>query len=300
MYGFDYLLMQGANGLVIGCLYALMALGLTLIFSVLKVINFAHGEFYMIGGYMSYFLVTLVGGVNPFLGVLFGMAVLLVLGTAFDYMFLRPMHRGHVNRPYEYAILVTFGLSIFLQNLVLAIAGPFPHRTPSFMEGGVRIGTISISADRLIAAGLALVLMLAMLTFIKITWTGMAMRAVSQDRDAASVTGINPLRMANITFALGAALAGAAGALIAPIFSVVPDVGVLPSLRSFVIVVLGGMGSIKGAILGGIIIGLVESMGAAFIPDMTRALAYRELYGLMIFVLVLLFRPRGLFGEASS
>lgn len=300
MYGFDYFLMQASNGLITGCLYALMALGLTLIFSVLKVINFAHGEFYMIGGYMSYFLVTFVSGVNPFLAVLFGMVVLLIFGSAFDYVFLRPMHQGTVNRPYEYAILVTFGLSFFLQNLVLAVAGPFPHRTPSFMEGGVQIGPITISADRLIAAGLALFLMLAVLSFIKITWTGMAMRAVSQDRDAASVTGINPLRMANTTFALGAALAGAAGALIAPIFGIVPDVGVLPSLRSFIIVVLGGMGSIKGAILGGIIIGLVESMGAAFIPDMSRALAYRELYGLMIFVLVLLFRPRGLFGEESK
>jgi branched-chain amino acid transport system permease protein len=299
MHGLEYLFMQAANGLVIGCLYALMALGLTLIFSVLKVINFAHGEFYMIGGYMSYFLVTVIGGVNPFVGVIFGMAVLLVLGSTFDYLFLRPMHRGDVDRPDEYAILVTFGLSFFLQNLVLAVAGPFPHRTPSFMEGGIRLGTFMISADRLIAAGLALVLMFALLMFIKLSWTGMAMRAVSQDRDAASVTGINPLRMANFTFALGAALAGASGALIAPIFSVVPDVGVLPSLRSFIIVVLGGMGSIKGAILGGIIIGLVESLGAAFVPDISRALAYRSLYGLMIFVLVLLFRPRGLFGEAQ-
>lgn len=299
MSGLEYFFMQGTNGLVTGCLYALMALGLTLIFSVLKVINFAHGEFYMIGGYMSYFLVTMVGNVNPFLGVIFAMVVLLILGTAFDNVFLRPMHRGDVERTHEYAILVTFGLSFFLQNLVLAVAGPFPHRTPSFMEGGIRIGTIPISADRLIAAGIALILMLVVLAFIKISWTGMAMRAVSQDRDAASVTGINPLQMANITFAMGAALAGAAGALIAPIFCIVPDVGVLPSLRSFIIVVLGGMGSIKGAILGGIIIGLVESMGAAFIPDISRALAYRELYGLMIFVLVLLFRPRGLFGEAQ-
>lgn len=299
MYGVDYFFMQGANGLVIGCLYALMALGLTLIFSVLKVINFAHGEFYMIGGYMSYFLVTLTGGLHPFWGVLFGMAVLLMIGSTFDYLFLRPMHRGEVDRPAEYAILVTFGLSFFLQNLVLGLAGPFPHRTPSFMEGGIRIGIISISADRLIAAGLALLLMGGLLTFIKLTWTGKAMRAVSQDRDAASVTGINPLRMSNIAFAIGASLAGASGALIAPIFGIVPDVGVLPSLRAFIIVVLGGMGSIKGAILGGLIIGMVESMGVAVIPDMTRALAYRELYGLIIFVLVLLFRPRGLFGEAQ-
>jgi branched-chain amino acid transport system permease protein len=299
MYGPEYLLMQVANGLVIGCLYALMALGLTLIFSVLKVINFAHGEFYMIGGYMSYTMVVLFAGLNPFWGVVFGMMVLLVLGSVFDYLFLRPMHRGKVDRPAEYAILVTFGLSFFLQNLVLALAGPFPHRTPSFMAGGIHIGIISISADRLIAASLALVLMLALLVFIKLTWTGRAMRAVSQDRDAASVTGINPLRMSNIAFAIGASLAGASGALIAPIFSIVPDVGVLPSLRSFIIVVLGGMGSVKGAILGGIIIGLVESLGAAFVPDMSRALAYRQLYGLMIFVVVLLFRPRGLFGEAQ-
>jgi branched-chain amino acid transport system permease protein len=299
MYGSEYIIMQIANGLVTGCLYALMALGLTLIFSVLKVINFAHGEFYMIGGYMSYFIVTLITGIHPLWGVLFGMLVLLMLGSAFDYLFLRPMHRGDVDRPAEYAILVTFGLSFFLQNLVLAVAGPFPHRTPSFMEGGILIGVISISADRMIAAGLALVLMLALLIFIKTSWTGRAMRAVSQDRDVAAVTGINPLRMSNAAFAIGASLAGASGALIAPIFSIVPDVGVLPSLRAFIIVVLGGMGSVKGAILGGIIIGLVESLGAAFIPDMSRALAYRQLYGLIIFVLVLLFRPRGLFGEAQ-
>lgn len=299
MYSAEYFLMQGANALVIGCLYALMALGLTLIFSVLKVINFAHGEFYMIGGYSAYFLVTVVGGVNPFLGIIFAMVVLLVIGSLFEVSFLRPMHLGAVERPAEYAILVTFGLSFFLQNLVLSLAGPFPHRTPSFMSGGIKIGVLTLSADRLIAAGLAIFLMVGLLLFMSKTWTGKAMRAVSQDKDAASVTGINPLRLNNIAFAIGASLAGVSGALIAPIFSVVPDVGVLPSLRAFIIVVLGGMGSVKGAIIGGIIIGIVESMGAALIPDMSRALAYRELYGLMIFALVLLFRPRGLFGEAQ-
>ncbi|MEA3239399.1 MAG: branched-chain amino acid ABC transporter permease [Candidatus Bipolaricaulota bacterium] len=299
MYSPEFFLMQGANGLIMGCLYALMALGLTLIFSVLKVINFAHGEFYMIGGYTAYFLVSVIGGVNPLVGVIFAMAVLLVIGSLFEASFLRPIHLGSVDRPAEYAILVTFGLSFFLQNLVLALAGPFPHRTTSFMSGGIKIGYMTLSADRLIAAGLSLVLMAGLLLFVRKTWTGKAMRAVSQDKDAASVAGINPLWMNNIAFAIGAALAGASGALIAPIFSVVPDVGVLPSLRAYIIVVLGGMGSIKGAIIGGIVIGLVESLGAALIPDPSRALAYRELYGLIIFVLVLLFRPRGLFGEAA-
>ncbi|MGD8389709.1 MAG: branched-chain amino acid ABC transporter permease [Desulfobacteraceae bacterium] len=300
MFSVDYILMQGANGLVIGCLYALMALGLTVIFSVLKIINFGHGEFYMIGGYMSYALATLVGGLNPFVGVLFAIVVLLVVGSAFDALFLRPLHKGIVERPDEYAILVTFGLSFFLQNLMLGLAGPFPHRTESFLPGGIHVGSIMISGDRLVAAGVALILMFGLLLFIKMSWTGRAMRAVSQDREAASVTGINPVRTGNIAFSIGAALAGASGALIAPIFSIVPDVGVLPGVRSFIIVVLGGMGSVKGAILGGLIIGLVESMGAALIPDMSRALAYRELYGLIIFVIVLLFRPRGLFGEEYS
>ncbi len=298
MYGAEYFIMQGANGLIMGCLYGMMAVGLALIFSVLKVINFAHGEFYMVGGYMAYFLLTMFGGLHPVWGVLFAMAVLLVIGSGFDYLFLRPMHKGLVNRPDEYAILLTFGLSFFLQYLVLALAGPYPHRTTSFLEGGIRIVGFIVSADRLIAAGLAIVLMTAMMCFIKLTWTGKAIRAVSQDRDAASIVGVNPLRLNNIAFALGGSLAGASGALIAPIFSIVPDVGVLPSIRSFIIVVLGGMGSIKGAILGGLIIGLMESLGVALIPDISRALAYRELYGLIIFVLVLLFRPRGLFGEA--
>jgi branched-chain amino acid transport system permease protein len=297
LYGADYLMAQASNGLVVGCLYALMAVGLTLIFSVLKIINFAHGEFYMVGGYTAYYMVTVLGGLHPLLGIFFAMIVLLGLGSLFEAAFLRPIHLGSVNRPAEYAILVTFGLSFFLQNLVLSLAGPFPHRSPSFMSGGLTVGPVTISADRLIAAGLALVLMFALMLFIRATWTGKAMRAVSQDRDAAAVSGINPFKMNNIAFGIGASLAGASGALIAPIFAVVPDVGVLPSLRSFVIVVLGGMGSVKGALIGGIAIGLVESLGAALIPDPSRALAYRELYGLVIFVMVLLFRPQGLFGE---
>lgn len=299
MYSPAYFLMQGASGLVLGSLYALMALGLTLIFSVLKVINFAHGEFYMVGGYTSYFLLTIVGGLNPFLGVLFSLVILFIIGAIFETSCLRPIHLGQVDRPAEYAILITFGLSFFLQNLVLSLAGPFPKSPPSFHQGGLQIGFMRISYDRVIAAGLAIILMLILLWFISKTWAGKALRAVSQNRDAAAVVGINPLRMNTLAFAIGSALAGASGALMAPIFAMVPDVGVMPAIRSFIIVVLGGMGSIKGAIIGGIIIGLVETLGTAVIPDPTRALAYKQAYGLVIFALILLFRPQGLFGEAE-
>lgn len=297
MHGANYLLMQLSQGFLMGCLYALMALGLTIIFSVLKVINFAHGEFYMIGGYTSYFLLTVVGGVHPIFGVILSMLVLFIIGALFERSFLRPIHLGQVERPDEYAILVTFGLSFFLQNLVLSLAGPFPHRPPSFLGGTLRAGYVVISNDRLLAAGVSLVLMVVLLTILSRTWIGKGLRAVSQDKDAAALTGINPLQMNTIAFAIGSALAGASGALIAPIFSVVPDVGVLPAVRSFIIVVLGGMGSIKGAIIGGLLIGVVEGMGVALVPDPARALAYRQAYGLIIFALVLLLRPQGLFGE---
>lgn len=297
MYTADYFLMQGMSGLVLGSLYALMALGLTLIFSVLKVINFAHGEFYVIGGYLSYFLLSLVAGIPPIFGVLASMVGLFFLGALVEGTLLRPIHLGQVDRPDEYAILITFGLSFLFQNLILSVFGPFPKTPPSFLQGGWRIGVMMISYDRIIAAGIAIGIMTLMMWLVRSTWSGQALRAVSQNKDAASIVGINPLRMNTLAFAIGSALAGGSGALVAPIFSMAPDAGVVPSIRSFIIVVLGGMGSIKGAIIGGLIIGLIETLGTAVIPDPSRALAYKRVYGLIIFALVLLIRPQGLFGE---
>lgn len=296
----DYFLALSTTGVIMGIIYALMALGLTLIYSILNVVNFAHGEFYMLGGYVSYFLLTLFTGLNPFIAVLLSGIIVAVIGLVFEYLFLRPMHLGKIERPPEYAVLITFGLSFFLLNLALATFGPYPHRPASFFKGAVDLGIVRISADRLTASVLSLVLMGLLLLLINKTWIGKALQAVSQNKDAAAVVGINPLRMNTIAFALGVGLAAVAGALLAPSFSIVPDVGAVPSIRSYVIIVLGGMGSIPGSILGGVLIGLVESFGAGYFPDPSRGLTYKTSFGLIIFVLVLLFKPNGFFGRKES
>ncbi|UCC86909.1 MAG: branched-chain amino acid ABC transporter permease [Anaerolineales bacterium] len=296
----EYFLALSTTGVIMGVIYALMALGLTLIFSILRVINFAHGEFYMLGGYASYFVLTWFTGLHPLLAVPLAGLMAALIGLAFELLFLRPMHLGRIERPDEYAILVTFGLSFFLMNLALAAVGPYPHRPPSFFEGGVRLGFVNVSADRLTASILSLALLALLLVVINRTWIGIALQAVSQNKDAAAVVGINPLRMNTLAFALGVGLAAAAGALLAPSFSIVPNVGAVPSIRSYVIIVLGGMGSIQGSILGGLLIGLVESLGAGYYPDPSRALNYKTAFGLVIFALVLLFRPRGFFGRKEA
>jgi branched-chain amino acid transport system permease protein len=283
-----------------GVIYALMALGLTLIFSILRVINFAHGEFYMLGGYASYFILSLFTGLHPLLAVPLAGLMTAVIGLVFELAFLRPMHQERIERPDEYAILITFGLSFFLMNLALAVFGPYPQRPSSFFRGTVKLGFVNVSADRITASVLSLVLLGLLLVIINKTWVGKALRAVSQDKQAAAVVGINPLAMNSIAFALGAGLAAMAGALLAPSFSVTPDVGAVPSVRSYVIIVLGGMGSIQGSILGGVLIGLVESLSAGYFPDPSRALNYKTAFGLVVFALVLLFRPRGFFGRKEA
>ncbi len=306
----QYLVTLVLNGLLIGVIYALMALGLTLIFSVLGIVSFAHGEFYMLGGYVVYFLLEWFTNLSPLIAIAAAGLFPFLFGIVFERMFLQPMARGEIERPGEYAILVTFGLSFFLQYLVAGIVGPFPKKAdrffdlPAFDLGWIRatpgtlfVGDIPFSASRLTAGLIAVFLIGAMILFIKRTWTGKALQAVSQDREAAAVTGINPLNMNSLAFGLGAMLAGLSGATLVNVFAWVPWVGVQASSKSFVIIVLGGMGSMPGALLGGLIIGVVESLGAGLFPDPGRALAYKDAFGLLIFAAVLLLKPTGLFGR---
>ena len=296
----DYFLSLLITGLILGIIYALMALGLTLIFSILNVINFAHGEFYMLGGYASYIILGVFTGIHPLFIVPISGLIVAGLGILFEIFFLRPMHEEQIARPAEYAVLVTFGLSFFLQNLALAWFGPYPHAPRPFFEGAVDLGLVRVSADRLTASLISLLLLGTLLLIINKTWLGKALRAVSQDKQAAAVVGINPNVMNTVAFALGVGLAAVAGALLAPVFSITPDVGAVPAIRSYIIIVLGGMGSLPGSILGGLVIGLVESFGAGYFPDPSRALNYKTVFGLVIFALVLLLRPRGFFGRKEA
>ncbi len=294
-----YLLGLVINGLIIGAIYALMAIGLTLIFSVLGIVSFAHGEFYMIGGFVTYFLLENITGMPWFIAILLSGLVTFALGALFEVMFLKPMTGGKVERPGEYAILVTFGLAFFLQYLTLAIVGPFPVKADRFVDIQIPkiLGRITIPSTRAVAATVAIMAIAGLFYFIQRTWTGRALRAVSQDKDAAAVTGISPERMNRLAFGIGCMLAGMAGATLVQVFSWVFDVGVVASAKSFVIIVLGGLGSIPGALFGGLIIGVVESLGTGCFPDPARSLAYRDAFGLIIFALILLFRPQGFFGR---
>jgi branched-chain amino acid transport system permease protein len=309
---------QFTNGLIIGIIYGFMALGLTLIFSILGIVSFSHGEFYMIGGMLVYFITAVwLPGINPLLAIAMACAAVFALGAAFERLFLTPMYTGKVDRPVEYGILITFGLAFTLQYFVQATAGANPVKAQRFFDfpkirlpsaedpwliktsrGNLELfDTVSISNPRFTAAVASILVLLALLYFLHRTWTGRALRAVSQDREAAAIAGINPDRMNMLAFALGAMIAALAGALLVQAFSWLPQVGNIPAMRSFVIVVLGGLGSLPGAFLGGIIVGLVEAAGTGCIPDAQKAASYIPAYGMVVLTLTLLLRPTGLFGR---
>ena len=291
-----------------------MAVGLTLIYSVQGIVSFAHGQFYMIGGYISYFFLTqsssmlsdLTGTtveVNPLLGIPVAGVLAFFIGVAFERYFLRPMHLGHIERVSEYAILITFGFGFFMEYTTAALVGA----SAAVRSGGyiatrsysiqTEIGPFVLIAGRVVAMIIGIVLILALLDFLQNTWTGRALRAVSMDKQAAAVTGIDPLNMNSLAFGLGAMLAAMSGAALIPIFSFVPQVGAEMAGRSYVIVVLGGLGSVPGALIGGLIVGVVEAIGSGCFPDPSKGASYKEAFALIIFALVLLLKPTGLYGR---
>jgi branched-chain amino acid transport system permease protein len=293
-----YVADQIANGLTIGFIYALMAVGLTLIYSVQGIISFAHGQFYMLGGYVSYFFLRLFIDVNPIIGVPVAGLATMLLGFAFERLFLRPMHLGHIERAGEYAILITFGFGFFMEYTVLATVGPFSQKTGPFVDAqSITLGPLHLLPNRLASVLIGAFLIIALLYLLNYTWLGKALRAVSMDKQASAVTGINPLVMNTLSFGIGTMLAGMSGAALIPVFTWVPWVGSTAAVRSFVIIVLGGLGSVPGALLGGLIIGIVEALGAGCYPDPSKGAAYKTAFGLIIFAGMLLLRPNGLLGR---
>jgi branched-chain amino acid transport system permease protein len=259
-------------------------------------VNFAHGEFYMLGGYAAYLVVSVLG-MPPIVGVIAAAAALLVFGGLIEWTLIRPVYQGKVDRPDEYAIMITFALSVLLISLANSIFGPWPQRPAPIYRGRVEIGELIVSGDRLAAAGAAVVLIVGVILVLRYTWMGRAVRAVSQDRAAAEIFGVDIDRTSMLAFGAGAALAGAAGALIGPVFNVTPPMGIIPVVKAYIVVVLGGLGSIPGALVGALILGQVESFATVLIPDTTRALAYKDAYGLIVLIVILLLRPQGLFGR---
>ena len=295
-----YVLSQIVNGVIFGLIYALIALGLTVVFSIMRVVNFSHGEFYMLGGYTLYALTAGVAAlfslplvVPTIVALPLAMAVVAMFGMAVERGLLRPVYTARMERPEEYAIILTFGLSLFLQYGALTLVGPYEMTPGSFWEGSKHIlGDLYLAGDRLFAAGTSALLIAATLYFVYRTWTGRALMATAQNRVGATVVGVNPIRMNVIAMVLAGLLAGAAGSLLAPVFLVYPDVGQIPVIKAFVIIVLGGMGSIPGAVVAALILGVVESLGSVYI-----SVAYRDVFAFLVLIGVLLFRPHGLFGQ---
>ncbi|MGE5200964.1 MAG: branched-chain amino acid ABC transporter permease [Acidobacteriota bacterium] len=292
MYSTELLVQTLIAGVMIGVLYALMALGITFIYSIVKMINWAMGEFYMLGSFAQYLLVVyLLGPDLWWVAVPAAALSIFLIGAALEPILIKPMFRQALERKDEYATVVTIALLLLLRNLVQAIAGPNQF-TPGSDLPVVMLGPLPVTGARFAAFLCTLAALALFYVLLKKTWWGLALRAAAQSRIGAQTSGVDILRLDQIAFGIGVALAGLAGALLAPEFQVYPTNGVVTTVKGFEIIVIGGLGSIPGALIAGVMLGVVESLGAAFISS-----PYQNVYGFLLVLLVLLFRPTGLFGE---
>jgi len=277
------------SGILSGALYALVALGLSLIFGVMRVINIAHGPLLMLGAYVTYFLHSQLG-INPFLTVPLSMAALFVVGLALQ----RALVFRVVGAPELSSLLLTFGISIALVNLV-QLAFTSNLRTVEYLTGSWIIGGLALSKPRFIAFLFAAGVTALAFAFLKFTRLGKAIRATSQSREVALVCGINVARIHLLTFGLASALAASGGALLAVIVAIQPEMGSVWTFKSFLVIVLGGAGNYPGALLGGLLLGLIEQLASLFLTtQLSEVVAY------VLLVLVLLVRPTGLLGGRSA
>lgn len=284
----EQLLQHLLNALILGGTYALLGIGLTLVFGIMRVVNFTHGELYTFGAYMMFMLVMSLG-TNFFLALAFAIILGVLLGGLIELVLLRPLRGADIDT----TMLIMIGAWIAMQNMeqfawsgvAKSISNPFPAEP-------LVIGAVSVAWNRVFVFAVAMLLIAG--TYALIHWTklGKAMRATFQDRETAALMGVRINWIYTMTFALGSGLAAAAGALLGPIFVVYPTMGDMAALKSFAIVIMGGMGNVAGATIGGFILALIEELGAGYISS-----GYRDAMGFLLIILILLFRPTGLFAQ---
>jgi branched-chain amino acid transport system permease protein len=280
------------SGLMIGVLYALMALGITFIYSIVRMINWAMGEFYMLGSYIQYVAVAYALGPKLWwLAVIISTGGTFLIGYLIEPILIKPMHARAMERRDDYATVVTIALLLMLRSLAVAIGGPYQFR-PETNLPIMWVGPLPMEGARVAACLCALLALALFYVLMSKTWMGLALRATAQNRVAAQTSGVDVFRLDAVAFGIGVGLAGLAGALLAPLFLVYPTNGVVTTVKGFEIIVIGGLGSIPGALIGGLLLGVVESLGAAFISS-----PYQNAYGFVLVLLVLMVRPYGLFGE---
>lgn len=274
------------NGLTSSLVTILMALGFTLIFGIMRIINFAHGELYMVSAFLVYFLFGSLGW-NYYLVVLLASVAVGLFGAALERVLFRPFIGRELN-----GMIMALAISITLQATAFILFGPDEHSVERPISGVIQFGTVMVPRDRLAVGLIALFILGVFYLLMRYTKVGLAMRAVVQDEEIASIHGVRPKIIHPLAFGLGAMLAGFAGALMAPIYTIYPYMGAQPMLKAFIVVILGGLGSIPGAVLGGVILGLAESIFATLI-DTTVA----TMVSFGIVVVILLVKPTGLLGR---
>jgi branched-chain amino acid transport system permease protein len=304
-----YVINQLQNGLTVGFLYATMAVGLTLIYSVQRIVSFAHGQFVMFGGVVAF---VLLGSIewNALSVVPIVALASFAFGALVARLLLKPVQAGTVDRPDEFALLITFGFGLFLTYaLIGALGSPVAIRAPRYTdrpllgidEAVIKVSGLNLRVDLLIAGGVGIVAFALLALLLYRTWLGRSLRAVAMDRDAAAVVGIDAGRTFIYAFGIGTMLAGVAGAALVPAFNFqVPEMASQTAIRSYVIVVLGGLGSVSGALLGGLALGVVEALTAACYPDPSKGATYQVASGLLVFLIVMLVRPQGFFGRSET
>ena len=284
----DQLLQHALNALILGGTYALLGIGLTLIFGIMRVVNFTHGELYSFGAYMMFFCV-MVGGVNFFAALVLAVLLGIALGAAIEFVLLRRLRGADIDT----TMLVMIGAWIALQNVEqFTWSGVAKSIDTPFPASPLVLGPVSVSWNRLFVFAVALALIAGSYALINRTKLGKAMRATFQDRETALLMGVDIDFIHTATFALGSGLAAAAGALLGPVFVVYPTMGDLASLKAFAVVILGGLGSIPGATVGGFILAFMEELGAAYVSS-----GFRDGMGFLLIIAILLVRPTGLFAQ---
>jgi branched-chain amino acid transport system permease protein len=280
------LLQHGADAIVLGGTYALLGIGLTLILGIMNVVNFTHGDLYAFGAYMVYLLATLLG-LNFFLSILLAGVLGFALGALIEFVLLRPILGADIDT----TMLVMIGASIGLQASEQWIWGGAARSVSTpFSSEPVVMGPVSILPIRIFVPAVAVLLLVSFYLLVNRTRFGMSMRATFQDPDTAALMGVNRGRIYTLTFALGSSLAALGGALLGPVFVVTPTMGNIVALKAFAIVILGGLGNIVGATIGGFVLAFAEQFGAAYISS-----GYRDAMGFLLIAAVLVIRPQGFF-----
>lgn len=273
-------------GTIWGALYSLIAVGFTLIFGVAGIINMAHGAFYMLGAYLAYTFMTIFK-INVLVSALMAVFVTALIGILIDRFGIRPMRERH-----SYVLIITLAFALFFQELMYAIYGSYGKFVNSFVQGEIALGNVYVTYQKVLTFFVSGTLVTLLWLFIKKTKTGKSISAVAQNRGAAVLMGIQPERVYLITMGISAALAAVAGVLIAPILEATPTMWVFPLFRAFAVVIIGGLGSIEGAIIAGMLLGYSETMVSLLISA-----NYTDMVYLVAIILVLVLRPRGLLGK---